>query len=239
MSRVGNHFLKAGRLLTLAVGAIVASTVDAQAQVLRDTTGDGKVEVLAFGDSITYGVGDGNNPGDYVPEITDSGNPRGYPTRVSAATGLPVGNAGSPGERLVRSGLERFASLVVGSDVDTVIFMEGANDAVHQIEGAQYRRAVQRIVNVARAEGKSLVLATLPPPTANHASLALFTTFYSSIVKDLGTINDVPVADVEQRFLSACPDLNTCELYNLPEGLHPNTNGYDAISEVILSTVAQ
>jgi len=226
------------RLLAL-VASMVACSSAADAQVLRDVTGDGQVEVLAFGDSITYGVGDGNNPGDYIPEITDEGNPRGYPTRMSAATGLSVGNAGSPGERLIRSGLERFASLVVGSDIDAIVFMEGTNDAVHQIEGAQYRRAVQRVINVARAEGKSMVLATLPPPTSSRASLALFTTFYSSIVKDLGAINSIPVADVEQRFLSSCADLNTCELYNLPEGLHPNTAGYDAIAEVILSTVAE
>jgi lysophospholipase L1-like esterase len=25
----------------------------------------------------------------------------------------------------------------------------------------------------------------------------------------------------------------TCSLYNIPEGLHPNTSGYDAIAEVI------
>lgn len=234
-----------GRQGVLArVFALVASVVACNggvvhAQVLKDVTGDGQVEVLAFGDSLTYGVGDGNNPGDYIPEITDSGSPRGYPTRMSAATGLPVSNGGLPGERLIWSGLERFVSLVVGSDIDTVVFMEGANDAVHQIEGSQYRRAVQRVVNVARAEGKSIVLATLPPPTSSNASLALFTTFYSSIVKDLGAINSIPVADVEQRFLSTCADLNTCALYNLPEGLHPNTAGYDAISEVILSTVAQ
>lgn len=226
------------RFLLLLVSMVACSSA-ADAQVLRDVTGDGQVEVLTFGDSITYGVGDGNNPGDYVPEITESGSPRGYPARVSAATGLPVSNAGVPGERLIQSGVERFPGLVVGGSIDTVVFMEGANDAVHQIEGTQYRRGVQRLINVARAEGKSMVLATLPPPTSNHASLALFTTFYSSIIKDLGAINSLPVADVEQLFLSTCADLNTCELYNLPEGLHPNTAGYDAISEVILSTVGQ
>lgn len=226
-------------LLAIVVSGLLHSVVPAEAQVLRDVTGDGQVEVLAFGDSITYGVGDGNNPGDYIPEITESGSPRGYPKRVSAATGLPVSNAGVPGERLIRSGLERLPGLIVGGDVDVLVFMEGANDAVHQIEGAQYRRAAQRVINVARAEGKSIVLATLPPPTSTNASLALFTTFYSSIIKDLGVINSVPVADVEQRFLSTCADLNTCELYNLPEGLHPNTAGYDAISEVVLSTVSQ
>jgi lysophospholipase L1-like esterase len=225
--------------LAIFMSVFLCSGVSTEAQVLRDVTGDGQVEVLAFGDSITYGVGDGNNPGEYIPEIADSGSPRGYPKRVSATIGLPVSNAGVPGERLVRSGLERFPSLLVGSDIDTIVFMEGTNDAVFQTEGSQYRRAVQRVINVARAEGKSIVLATLPPPTSTRAALALFTNFYSSIVRDLGVINSVPVADVEQQFLSACADLNTCQLYNLPEGLHPNTAGYDAIAEVISATMAQ
>ncbi len=225
--------------LAIFMSVLLYSGVSAEAQVLRDVTGDGQVEVLAFGDSITYGVGDGNNPGDYIPEIADEGSPRGYPKRVSAATGLSVSNAGVPGERLVQSGLERFPSLVVGSDIDTIVFMEGTNDAVFQTEGSQYRRAVQRVINVARAEGKSMVLATLAPPTGSRAPLALFTTFYSSIVRDLGVVNSLPVADVEQQFLSSCADLNTCPLYNLPEGLHPNTAGYDAIAEVISAAMAQ
>jgi lysophospholipase L1-like esterase len=227
------------RSLAIIASVLLYSVASVEAQILSDVTGDGQVEVLAFGDSITYGVGDGNNPGDYIPEITDAGTPRGYPKRVSATTGLPISNGGVPGERLVQAGLERFPSLVVGSEIDVVVFMEGVNDAVHQLEGSQYRRAVQRVINVARAEGKSLVLATLPPPTSSRASLALFTNFYSSIVKDLGVVNSLPVADVEQQFLSTCADLNTCELYNLPEGLHPNTAGYDAIAEVISATLAQ
>jgi len=203
----------------------------------QDVTGDGKVHILAFGDSITYGVGDGGNPGDFVEVIDDSGSPRGYPLRLSSNGGLLVSNAGVPGEQLLRGGTERFPDLVVGTDVDTVVFMEGVNDAVQRVEASEYRAAVQRVINVARAEGRNIVLNTLPPPTAMRDSLAPYTTLYSTVIRELAGVNDLVVADVEQKFITDCPDMESCMYYNLPEGLHPNTSGYDAIAEVISASL--
>lgn len=227
-------------LLGIALGAstlmLVASVGGAFAQELKAS---GQGHILAFGDSITYGVGDGENPGDYVDEITDAGEPRGYPQRLSASSSGVVSNAGNPGEELLRGGMQRFPDVVVGTDVDMVVFMEGVNDAVQRAEATEYRTAVQRVINVARAEGKTIVLSTLPPPTAIHASLAPYTNLYSAIVRDLAAVNDATVADVEQKFLTTCPDMATCSLYNLPEGLHPNTAGYDAIAEVIKAAVGK
>ena len=50
-------------LVSVAYVAIVNSASAAEG-VLSDTNGDGQIEVLAFGDSITYGIGDGTKPGD-------------------------------------------------------------------------------------------------------------------------------------------------------------------------------
>jgi len=227
-------------LVVLANLAVITGTLScavesafAQGSAAQDVTGDGQVNILAFGDSITYGVGDGNSSGSYVESIEDSGDPRGYPLRLSSSGSWLVTNAGMPGERLIRAGIERFPDLVVGTDIDTIVFMEGSNDAVQRMEGADYRAAVQRLINVARAEGKQMVLNTVVPPTALHSSLLPYTNLYSSIIRDLGAINDFPVADVELKFMTACPDLPNCTLLNIPEGLHPNTAGYDAMVEVI------
>lgn len=220
------------------VGALLVDLCvhDALAQ---DSKSGGQGHLLAFGDSITYGVGDGKNPGDYVEEITDAGDPRGYPLRLSALSSGVVSNAGNPGEELLRGGMQRFPDLVAGSDVDTVVFMEGVNDAIQRVEASEYRAAVQRLINVTRAEGKTIVLNTLPPPTATRGSLVPYTNLYSAIIRDLGSVNDVAVADVEQKFVAACPDMTTCPLYNLPEGLHPNTAGYDVIAEVVKATLSK
>jgi lysophospholipase L1-like esterase len=203
----------------------------------QDVTGDGKIHILAFGDSITYGVGDGENSGDFVEVIDDAGSPRGYPLRLSSDSSWIVSNAGLPGEQLLRGGAERFPDLVVGTDVDTVVFMEGVNDAVQRVEASEYRAAVQRVINVTRAEGKNMVLNTLPPPTVMRESLTPYTNLYSTVVRELAAVNDLAVADVEQKFVTDCPDMASCRYYNLPEGLHPNTSGYDAIAEVVRSTL--
>jgi lysophospholipase L1-like esterase len=225
--------LAASVCIALISPTLLRSVQAQEGNLLGDVTGDGSVALIAFGDSITYGVGDVGNPGDYVETIDDSGSPRGYPKRLSSTISAGVSNAGSPGERFLYDGFARLVSFVTSGEVDTVVFMEGTNDAFNRIEGRDYRIALQRVINVARAEGKNILLNTLPPPVATNAPLAAFTTLYSSIIRDLGVINSVPVADVEQKFRAACPDLDSCQLYNIPEGLHPNTAGYDAIAQVV------
>ncbi len=205
---------------------------------LTDRNGDGAVEILAFGDSITYGVGDGSTPGDYVEQIYDAGDPRGYPLRLSSLIGVAVDNAGLPGEELIRTGIDRFPGLVIGGSADAVIIMEGVNDAGQQITASVYSNTLQRAINVARAENKDVVLATIAPPTEFHSSLAPFTNAYSVAVRRLAAINSLPLADIEQTFYQACPDLSICSYYNLPEGLHPNTLGYDAIAEAMALAVS-
>jgi lysophospholipase L1-like esterase len=204
---------------------------------LRDMNGDGKVEVLAFGDSITYGVGDGIKPGEYVEEITSSDNPGGYPRRLKNLLGVPVRNAGVPGEELVASGVYRVASVVTNSSADVVVLLEGSNDAVHVVSRGDYSRALQKAINVARADGKQVVLITVPRPSDMHASLTPFTEAYAEAVRELATINDLPVADMQRAWSNACADPFQCQLYNLPEGLHPNTLGYDHMAQTVAATL--
>jgi lysophospholipase L1-like esterase len=218
---------------------VLADQACAEGAPLSDRNNDGQIEILAFGDSITYGVGDGTEPGQYISELGDVGSPRGYPLRLSAALSLPVMNAGIPGEMVVGEpggrlpGVARFPEEVVGSPADLVIIFEGANDARIEIPTAQYEAALQRMINVARADNKSVALATLLPPTVQHGMFAAQTALYSGAIRQLGVMNNVPVIDLEQGFLKDCPDLSTCPYYNLPEGLHPNTVGYDAIARMV------
>ncbi len=233
---------RAPSLVAACVACFSWAGVAVAEPVLRDVNGDGSVEVLAFGDSITYGVGDGTQPGQYVPSITVVGPPRGYPLRLSSLVGVSVLNAGIPGEELVgrgkiESGVDRFPSVVVGSSADVVIIKEGVNDSFHLQSAAEVSTALQRLINVGRAAGKEVVIATLAPPTGHHASQRQFTQVYSESIRELAFLNSVPLADIEQVFVMGCADLGTCQYYNLPEGLHPNTVGYDAIAEEMASVL--
>jgi lysophospholipase L1-like esterase len=223
--------------LVLLLPLCVAASAYAEESLLSDVNGDGLVGIAAFGDSITYGVGDGYAPGADVPVIEESGAPRGYPKRLTSLLNLSVRNSGVPGEELVAQGVWRLPQIVTSAQVDTVLLMEGSNDSVKQISRGDYARALQRAINVTRAAGKQIVVATIPPPTANHESLAFITESYSSAVRELAAINDVPVADVEVLWRSTCPELQTCDLYNEPEGLHPNKKGYDALSQIFAASL--
>lgn len=223
-------------LVSLGLVAMMsAREVVAQETPLSDRDGNGVVQLLAFGDSITYGVGDDIPPGEYVYKITDSGPPRGYPSRLSTSLSTPVINAGVPGERLVTQGVYRLPKLLNEESFDTVIIMEGSNDAIFQEDSGVYARSLQKMINVARASGKGVVVMTVLLPVGLHQSLQPFTDGYSQEVRELALLNNIPLIDMESSFIAACPEYATCALFNLPEGLHPNTSGYDTMTSTVLA----
>ena len=217
----------------------------ADGPILQDRNGDGGSEIIAVGDSITYGVGDGIEPGRYISQLGEVGEPGGYPLRLSSLLPASVLNAGVPGEMVFGEpdgrtpGVVRFPEVVVGSSADLVIVLEGANDAQVEISAGDFANSLQKMINVARADNKNVAIATLLPPTIQHGMFASQTALYSGIMRRLAALNDVPVIDLEQGFLTECPDLSICSYYNLPEGLHPNTAGYDAIAKMIATRLQE
>ena len=230
-----------GFLPTIVIAIVFASSASAQDAILFDRNGDDSVEVIAFGDSITFGVGDGYSPDEYVDEIPVFGKPLGYPLRLSSLLGVSVLNAGVPGEGLAEdgseTGVERFPSVVLGSDADVVIIAEGTNDAQRLVPNDIFVPALQKMINVARADGKQVVLSTLANPIALRSQYAPFTANISNLVRDVAASNSLPLVDIETLFQTGCPVYDDCEYYNRPEGLHPNTVGYNAIAAEMASVL--
>lgn len=202
------------------------SISEAQESLLADGNGDGVVSYLGFGDSITFGVGD-----------TDFPEGGGYVLRVGNLLGIPVSNKGIPGEELVAVGVYRFPEVIRASKADIVSLMEGTNDAIKRADAVVMRNSYQRVVNVARASGKTIVMMTLPPPDTDHASSAPFTNSYSSLVTDVAALNDIRVVDFRKAWGTTCQNPFECELYNQPEGLHPNGTGYDVMAQTLAATI--
>lgn len=205
--------------------------------LLGDINGDGVVTIDAFGDSITRGVGDGTFPGDEVEEASRPVGEAGYPLRLELALGLPVSNLGDPGERLSREGLVRFIESIPVRRPDIVIVSGGSNDAIDQINPSDFFRSVQTMINVARAAGVTPVLASAPPACCQASGFTPFIEAYDRQFVDLAVINEVEIADVGRGYFNTCRDLETCFLLNRPEGLHPNSEGYDVSSEIIMATL--
>lgn len=216
------------------VAAVALLLLGAQLQhgdLLQDQNGDTVVRVLAFGDSLTAGLGDGIPPGENIPDGSSLQIGRGYPDRLQDYLHLPVQNAGDPGETFTTSGIFRLVPTVLSSNADVVLLFEGANDGWSSVSSVVFKRTVQKAVNVIRALGKTAVLATLPPPCCNHAPFIPYSWGYTQVIRETAAANEVALVDLAKTWATSCQSALACEFYNVPEGLHPNTLGYDAIAQ--------
>jgi hypothetical protein len=105
----------ARRLVGLLLPAVLALAVGGCSD---SPTAPSSITVIAFGDSITFGVG-----------TTGSNN---YVSRLSARTGVPIENAGRPGDTTADA-LGRLDGSVLSRDPDIVIAFLGGNDILQGV----------------------------------------------------------------------------------------------------------
>ncbi len=222
-------------LLSILLLSSTAKSLSAE-DILQDYNSDGKISVTAFGDSITYGVGDGTQPGANIDHAPYPDGPAGYPSILETIMRLPINNRGNPGEMLTETGVARFPSVVRGQDDDVVLIMEGTNDAGVQVDHNDFSHSLQKVINVALASGKYPVLMTLPPPCCNHSGPRPFNIALSKIIAEKSHVNELPLADIKLAWDTTCEN-KECELYNLPEGLHPNALGYKVMAQTVAATL--
>ncbi|MCC6933002.1 MAG: SGNH/GDSL hydrolase family protein [Deltaproteobacteria bacterium] len=205
--------------------------------MLYDHNGDGRIVVLAFGDSLTRGTGDFVSPNEEVYEIEQLDSEAGYPLRMEQTLGISVLNRGKPGERLLSGGLKRYISTVLSERPDVILIMEGANDAMDQENANDYMRALQTAINVAIDIQAEPILLTLTPAIGYHEGLAPFINAYNDKIRALGVYNGIAISDIYQAFVNTCAGIPDCGLINRPEGLHPNVEGYNVIGEMANAAV--
>lgn len=196
-----------------------------QDSLLEDLSGDGLIGYMGFGDSITFGVGDESAAGG------------GYLRRLSELLGIITVNRGVPGEELLTAGVFRFPNEARIFNDDVIGVMESTNDAIRRATSTQIRRALQRIVNVARALGKEVIVLAPPTPCCDRSGIAPFVDSYYSSIVEFAAHNDIRLADINRAWRTTCQDPGACELYNLPEGLHPNSAGYDVMAQTVAAAL--
>lgn len=233
---VGAIFL--GVLFGSSVAIANAQESGEGAPLLRDVNGDGSVNILAFGDSLTRGVGDFTSPDEEDAPLTFPEGEAGYPLRVERLLGVGVENFGSPGEQFNDTGLQRYIDALRRSFRDIAIFSEGANDARTPISGGTFFNLTQLAVNVTRAMGSQPVLMTIVPTCCGHSFLSPSIDLYNGISRAIAIANEIPIADVNRGYRNTC-NVGSCYLLNLQEGLHPNSEGYDVMGEIVAATLLQ
>lgn len=101
--------------------------------------------IVAFGDSLTAGVGAGKS----------------YPEILQRLTGLTVINAGISGE-VTAMGLRRFGNVLNRYDPALVILMEGGNDILRDYNLSDTQNNLEAILAIARDRGVEMILIGVP-----------------------------------------------------------------------------
>jgi len=206
--------------------------------LLVDINGDGVVKILGFGDSITFGVGDAYGPGEYIDYAPIPSNSTGYLSRVKSFTGLTTINKGIPGETIANGGRGRYSSTIRGTDADIILLQEGSNDSIFQRDSRTIKLTYQRMINIAESFGKTIIIGTVTPTCCDRIQRDGIIQDYNNEIRDVARKYNIPLADFDLAFETTCSGgISNCDLLNLPEGLHPNSKGYDVMGQVALATL--
>ncbi|RTE64946.1 arylesterase [Amphritea opalescens] len=103
--------------------------------------------ILAFGDSLTQGVGSSND-GD-------------YPSQLQQLTGRTVINAGISGE-VSRDGLQRLPALLQQYQPNLLILLEGGNDILRNQDKTILKHNLAQMITQAQQQHIDVVLVAVP-----------------------------------------------------------------------------
>jgi lysophospholipase L1-like esterase len=159
--------------------------------------------VLAFGDSLTSGVG--------------ANTSESYPARLEALIGRKVVSAGVPGE-VSAEGLARLPSALEQAKPQLVILCHGGNDLLRKLDDAQAANNIRAMVRLARSQGAQVVLIGVPKPGLLPSPAA----FYTDIAKELR----LPYEETALKKILTDNALKS-------DLVHPNAAGYARLAEAI------
>lgn len=185
---------------------------------------------IAFGDSITFGVGDAS---------TRPRSEMGYPGRLDdlliarGVAGATVTNAGLGNETTVEA-VTRIDQVLRTTPADVLLLMEGTNDINGQISIETMTFDLQRIAGKAVTQGLRVVHGTIIPrlPSANRDGDNKIAAQSAASLRNLAWSEGRALADPFEVFFWQTPDAFNTLYVGGSDKLHPNAAGYDKLAEV-------
>lgn len=176
-------------------------------------------EVLAFGDSLTAGLG--------LP--ASAAFPAQLEARLKAqGVDAKIVNAGVSGDTTT-DGLARL-DWALADKPDCVILALGANDALRGIDPKIVRANLDKMIDKIKASGAKLLLLGMLAPSNWGAQ---YEHEFDAIYPDLAKAHDVPLYPFFLEGVAMNPALNQ------PDGLHPNERGVAILVDHIAPLVAK
>ena len=171
--------------------------------------------VLAFGDSVTYGVG--------------AGAGEDYPSRLAALAGLTIVNAGVSGDT-ARAAVSRLEPLLERHKPDLVIVELGGNDFLRKAQPTKVKEFLRDIIDKASASGALVALVSVPRLSLLRASV--------------GALDDSPIyAELaEEEGVVLVPAIFSQVLSDgalRADEIHPNAQGYEALAQGIHTVLVE
>ena len=165
---------------------------------------------IAYGDSITYGLG--------------LGGASTYPQQLSGMLGKSVINAGSPG-RWASDGVSGISSTLNRHKPGYVLVLLGANDIVYGRNTDKIVSNLRTIVQVAKNNKTIPVIATLTPVYDSHSYMTGGIDELNPKIKQMAKEEGIRVANLSGAFGSDRGLMQS-------DGLHPTAAGAAKMAQV-------
>ena len=183
---------------------------------------DDKV-VVAFGNSITSGVGDSNYPSSAA----------GYPFRLeqllkSSFPDVIVLNRGVPGEE-TNQGEARLPAVLRRDDPDYVLILEGVNDILDSgvSQAGRIVKDLEAMVVEVKEYGAIPLIASLLPTKGQWDYRNEVIDILNPMIESMALRQQVAFVDQHAAFMRE-PDY---KVLLTSDGLHPNDEGYSVMSQ--------
>jgi len=183
------------------------------------------MEIVAWGDSITYGEGDSEGlgwVGRIRNELFDTGGHRVYNRGICGDTTKDV--------------LNRFDVEIESLEPESVFFALGMNDCKfpnggneHKVSPEDFKKNIQELISKARRYTQKIVLVGITDVKSEDIqSASLFTgkaiEMFDKVLQEIAIAENLP-------YVSMLDVLNIDT--DLADGLHPNAQGYGKMHQVI------
>lgn len=187
---------------------------------------------IAFGDSITQGIGD------------DQSRPEpGYPARLEAilqgrGIDVEIVNAGLGGET-TGAALSRVGR-VLNQGGNRFLLMEGTNDINERVSVETITFNLDQLADRAEARGMQVYLATLVPrlSTANTDGSNTITAELAGAIRELAANTNRQLVDPFEIFFYHTPNYAQTHYVGGADRLHPNATGYTLLAQVFADALS-
>ncbi len=186
--------------VTLFILALFIQGCDSQKALSRVST---EATILAFGDSLTEGVG--------------TTKQHSYPSVLAQLSGRKVVNAGISGE-VTEHGLARLADVIAKTNPDLMILLQGGNDILRNHNLQQTKQNLAAMIALAKEQGVQLVLIGVP----QKQLFSDVAPFYKELAEEHKLVFDGELISGLLRIRSYKSDM-----------VHFNKSGYQKMAEEI------